>query len=150
MKKSVNFYRPQRLAPEFPPELAGARVNGAEGLSNVFQFGGLAAAPRRSDKPKRRFDLNFRRHQTSAARRDDDRAEMHRRLERVLPLDGRAIFRFYSEISTENARRKRARREPSAGKSIAVCFARHARRRLLRRLGYAEHSAIRKRCWRIK
>ncbi len=33
---SQTFYRPQRLAPEFPPEIAGARVNGAEGLSGDF------------------------------------------------------------------------------------------------------------------
>jgi len=35
---SQTFYRPQRLAPEFPPELAGARVNGAEGLSGDFNL----------------------------------------------------------------------------------------------------------------
>ncbi len=35
-KVSQVFYRPQRLAPEFPAELAGARVNGAEGLSGDF------------------------------------------------------------------------------------------------------------------
>ncbi len=32
------FYNPKRLAPEFPPELAGARVNGAEGLSGDFNL----------------------------------------------------------------------------------------------------------------
>ncbi|MBA2621759.1 MAG: molybdopterin-dependent oxidoreductase [Acidobacteria bacterium] len=43
------FYRPQRLAPEFPRELATARFNGAEGLSENFnaadwrlRVGGLA------------------------------------------------------------------------------------------------------------
>ncbi|HXG85409.1 MAG TPA: hypothetical protein VNI84_15415, partial [Pyrinomonadaceae bacterium] len=45
---------------------------------------GLAAARRRINESKRRFDFNSRRHQSSAARRDDDRAEMHRRLERDL------------------------------------------------------------------
>ncbi len=46
---SQAFYRPQRLAPEFPPELAGARANGAEGLNEDFnsadwtlRVGGLA------------------------------------------------------------------------------------------------------------
>ncbi|MEJ7862001.1 MAG: molybdopterin-dependent oxidoreductase [Pyrinomonadaceae bacterium] len=37
-KVSQVFYRPQRLAPEFSPELAGARVNGAEGLSGDFNL----------------------------------------------------------------------------------------------------------------
>jgi len=32
------FYNPKRLAPEFPPELAGARVNGMEGLSGDFNL----------------------------------------------------------------------------------------------------------------
>jgi DMSO/TMAO reductase YedYZ molybdopterin-dependent catalytic subunit len=32
------FYNPKRLAPEFPLELAGARVNGAEGLSGDFNL----------------------------------------------------------------------------------------------------------------
>ncbi len=43
------FYNPKRLAPEFPRELAGARVNGAEGMSQDFnpadwtlRVGGLA------------------------------------------------------------------------------------------------------------
>jgi DMSO/TMAO reductase YedYZ molybdopterin-dependent catalytic subunit len=43
------FYNPKRLAPEFPRELAGARVNGMEGLSGNFnsadwrlRVGGLA------------------------------------------------------------------------------------------------------------
>ena len=43
------FYRPKRFAPEFSPELAGARVNGGEGLSGDFnvadwrlRVGGLA------------------------------------------------------------------------------------------------------------
>jgi DMSO/TMAO reductase YedYZ molybdopterin-dependent catalytic subunit len=43
------FYRPKRLAPEFSPELARARVNGGEGLSGDFnvanwrlRVGGLA------------------------------------------------------------------------------------------------------------
>ncbi len=43
------FYNPKRLAPEFPRELAGARVNGMEGLSGEFNLadwrlrvGGLA------------------------------------------------------------------------------------------------------------
>ena len=45
-KVSQVFYRPQRLAPEFPPELARARVNGAEGLSGDFNLaaGGCASA----------------------------------------------------------------------------------------------------------
>ena len=37
-KVSQVFYCPQRLAPEFSPELAGARVNGAEGLSGDFNL----------------------------------------------------------------------------------------------------------------
>jgi len=43
------FYNPKHLAPEFPPEIAGARVNGMEGLSGDFnsadwrlRVGGLA------------------------------------------------------------------------------------------------------------
>jgi DMSO/TMAO reductase YedYZ molybdopterin-dependent catalytic subunit len=48
-KVSQIFYNPKRLAPEFPRELAGARVNGMEGLSGDFnavdwrlRVGGLA------------------------------------------------------------------------------------------------------------
>jgi DMSO/TMAO reductase YedYZ molybdopterin-dependent catalytic subunit len=49
-KVSQIFYNPKRLAPEFPPELAGARVNGMEGLGEDFNLaewrlrvGGLAS-----------------------------------------------------------------------------------------------------------
>jgi len=48
-KVSQIFYSPKRLAPEFPPEVAGARVNGMEGLDENFnasdwrlRVGGLA------------------------------------------------------------------------------------------------------------
>ncbi|MCA1640061.1 MAG: molybdopterin-dependent oxidoreductase, partial [Acidobacteria bacterium] len=48
-KVSQTFYSPKRLAPEFPPELAGSRVNGMEGLGGDFnaadwrlRVGGLA------------------------------------------------------------------------------------------------------------
>jgi hypothetical protein len=48
-KVSQVFYSPKRLAPEFPRELAGARVNGTEGLGGDFnaadwrlRVGGLA------------------------------------------------------------------------------------------------------------
>jgi DMSO/TMAO reductase YedYZ molybdopterin-dependent catalytic subunit len=48
-KVSQIFYNPKRLAPEFPRELAGARVNGMEGLGGDFdsanwrlRVGGLA------------------------------------------------------------------------------------------------------------
>jgi hypothetical protein len=34
-KVSQIFYSPKRLAPEFPRELAGARVNGMEGLAEI-------------------------------------------------------------------------------------------------------------------
>ncbi|HXH71033.1 MAG TPA: molybdopterin-dependent oxidoreductase [Pyrinomonadaceae bacterium] len=51
---SQTFYSPKNLAPEFPRELAGARVNGGEGMSEGFnaetwnlQVGGLAG--RRDD-----------------------------------------------------------------------------------------------------
>jgi len=37
-KVSQTFYNPKRLAPEFPRELAGARVNGMEGLGGDFNL----------------------------------------------------------------------------------------------------------------
>jgi hypothetical protein len=102
-KVSQIFYSRNDSRRNFRVNLPERGLTGMEGLGGDFnaadwrlRVGGLA-------NQDRRFDFNFGRYKSSAARRDDDRAEMYRRLEHHRNWTG---ARF--SILLRNISRKRA------------------------------------------
>ena len=136
------FYRPSRLAPEFPRDsISPPRVNGGEGMSGEFDpakwtlsVGGLAG---------RTGDLVLTLDDIRALPRTEMTTELKciEGLDRDRKLGGRQVFGFRRRVRPADAKWCAGGYRRPPARPAALCFACNARQCLLCRVGHPELSA---------